>query len=483
MGLKTFTINFEKLAAKDSLRGDFRFSHFNTKKIPYKYTYFKNFITKIRNGKDIAKENYVAIADSKIIYPTVNNIKSTGLVLNKVIAIDEEFTGGYYIDDNDIVITRSGTVGLTKCWNKTGINSYLGKNVEPIPSGYLIVSKVNLYKINPIFAEHFLNSSIMSEYFSVFGVGKSQKNIAQGDINYLPFPLITKSTQDQIVARIEPIEKIINELKVRIKPPQEVINTVFAREFGFNENLYNEFGKGMTAGTQIAQNRILRAFKTDFSKLTRSNIVRFSTRFHNPPTRELMDFLDDIDTLQMKDVVETYEKGLQPTYNSDGEIPVVKIANLKNGYIDFSETENITQEAFDNIDHKKKLKLNDIIICATGKGSLGKIDLYEYKSEAITSVDNYILRLNDGFNPLFITYFFRSILGYFQIERDYTGATNQIHLYWDQISHIQIPNISLPHQQKIVHEIRAELENQEEIKQKIRLERNKIDVIIEKAIV
>jgi len=73
-------------------------------------------------------------------------------------------------------------------------------------------------------------------------------------------------------------------------------------------------------------------------------------------------------------------------------------------------------------------------------------------------------------------------LGYFQIERDFTGATNQIHLYWEQISNFQIPDISLKAQQKIVDEIKAELDKQEEMKQKIEAERNKIDEIIEKAI-
>jgi len=43
-------------------------------------------------------------------------------------------------------------------------------------------------------------------------------------------------------------------------------------------------------------------------------------------------------------------------------------------------------------------------------------------------------------------------------------------------------DISLKHQQKIVDEIKTELDKQEEMKQKIEVERNKIDEIIEKAI-
>ena len=73
-------------------------------------------------------------------------------------------------------------------------------------------------------------------------------------------------------------------------------------------------------------------------------------------------------------------------------------------------------------------------------------------------------------------------MGAFQIERDYTGTTNQIELYATEISNFQIPNIPLPRQQKIVDEVKTELDKQKEIKQNIETERTKIDNIIEHAI-
>jgi type I restriction enzyme S subunit len=239
----------------------------------------------------------------------------------------------------------------------------------------------------------------------------------------------------------------------------------------------------MTAGTQIADNRTLRVFETDFVGLARSEILRFSTRYHNLPTKKLMEILDEIETVKVKDIVSSYEKGVQPAYNSDGEISVVKITNLKNGFIDLEESEKITNAEFQKIKTEKRLKKNDIILCGTGKVSLGKIDLFDLEEDAITSVDNYIIRLGKDFNQLFFVYFFRSVLGYFQIERDYTGATNQIHLYWEQISNFSIPNLPLSHQQKIVDEIKLEIDAQELLKKQIELERQKIDAIIEQAII
>jgi type I restriction enzyme S subunit len=206
-------------------------------------------------------------------------------------------------------------------------------------------------------------------------------------------------------------------------------------------------------------------------------------RFHNPPTKELMDFLDSIETLQVKDILlEPVHRGASPKYNPDGEIPVVKTGHLKNGYIEISQEEFVDSD-FYNSSIRPQVKQGDILIASTGKVSLGKIDLLEEEQDLVADGHVSIVRIDDGkYSRQFFTYFFRSILGYFQIERDFTGATNQIELYADEISNFQIPNIPLKAQQKIVDEIKAELDKQEEIKSKIENERNKIDEIIEKAI-
>ena len=89
-------------------------------------------------------------------------------------------------------------------------------------------------------------------------------------------------------------------------------------------------GKGMTAGTQIAPSRKLRVFETDFQEFATSNILRFSTRFHNPPTKKLMHILDNLGTLKVKDILlEPIHRGVSPKYNPDGEIPVIKTGHLK----------------------------------------------------------------------------------------------------------------------------------------------------------
>ena len=59
---------------------------------------------------------------------------------------------------------------------------------------------------------------------------------------------------------------------------------------------------------------------------------------------------------------------------------------------------------------------------------------------------------------------------------------NNTNIFPSQIQEFPMIDVSLKNQQKIVDEIKMELDEQEEMNRKIEAERNKIDEIIEKAI-
>lgn len=478
MSLKVFTIDFKELAKSNSVR---LWLPFELPKINYPYEKVNNFLELCEAGNR-PKGGISNDFEGEAVSLGGKQIGVNGSVnLSKIPFVSSEFYKNAVkgkVKDNDILICKDGALTGKTCL----VDFSVFPNNQVMVNEHVFILRGN-EKINQNFLFYLTRNDIFqSQVKDLAYRKKAQPGLNFDHFKKIKIPLISKEKQDEIVSKIEPIEKEIEKLKSEIKEPQEIINKVFAKEFDFDLNLHNDLGKGMTAGTQKSENRKLKTFQVDFKDFFRSSILRCSTRFHNTPTKKLMDILDSIKTLKVKNIIKSYEKGIQPKYNSDGEIPVVKIANLKNGFIDFSNPEFITQEFFNDLNNSKKLKKNDVIICATGKISLGKIDFYDYKNESITSVDNYILRLKEKYNPLFFTYFFRSILGYFQIERDFTGATNQIHLYWDQISNFKIPDISLSQQQKITKKIKTQLDQQQNTKQQIKTQRNKIDQIIEKVI-
>lgn len=483
MGLKTFWVDFKDLSKDSYLRVDEKFHIFlfqsNWKLFNnsgYNFISLKNILIDDYNLFDYKDdEEYKGIPTGQSYLDEDGEIKE----FQPISAEDHPDRLKYKVSNDNILIS---SLRLAKSpalfFEKEDLSKYVFSN------GFYIF-KVKDNNWNKKFILYILRTKKLKDILDNHiyrGIGISAYK--KEDLQKIKIPLIPKPKQDQIVAQIEPIEKKIKELKSTIKDPQLIINEVFAREFGFDENLFNEFGKGMTAGTQIAQNRTLRFFETDFKDLARSKILRFSTRFHNPPTKKLMDFLDSIETLQVKDILlGSIHRGTSPKYNPDGDIPVVKTGHLKNGHIEISQEEFVDSD-FYNSSTRSQIKRGDILIASTGKVSLGKVDLLEEEQDLIADGHISIIRIDDNkYSRQFFTYFFRSILGYFQIERDYTGATNQIELYVDEISNFQIPNIPLPLQQKIVDEIKAELDKQEEIKKQIEEERNKIDEIIYKSII
>lgn len=473
MGLKVFTIDFAELSIdpKVGLK-DYSCLYKNGVRLK-SFLVNQNVQTDIKSGRTPSRFNedywngeyeFLTMSDVDTLTFSVNSE-----CVDKITdyAVEKEKTL-YQAKQNSLIVSNAMTVGLTFLLDRP---VYINQNVFEV--------NLDETKINKKFVLWYLNLIVRPLLQTTY----TSKYLSKDELGRIKIPLISKSQQDQIVAQIEPIENKIKELKATIRDPQEIINEVFAREFGFDVNLYNEFGKGMTAGTQIAKDKSLRVFETNFYDFARGSILRFSTRFHNPPTKKLMDFLDSIETLQVKDVLlEPIHRGASPNYNPDGDVPVVKTGHLKNGYIEISQEEFVDSDFYKS-STRSQLKQGDILIASTGKVSLGKIDLLEEEQYLVADGHISIIRIDDKkYSRQFFTYFFRSILGYFQIERDYTGATNQIELYSDEISNFQIPNIPLSDQQKIVDEIKAQLDKQEEIKKQIEKERNKIDEIIEKAI-
>ncbi len=193
-----FYINLSDICKSISLRLDHRFHRYKIFEEPiilssYKEKPFllREALLEIRNGKDVEREAYSVAANGTIIetdykYITVNNIKEDGFTIEDIInlvARKGEELRKYQLEHNEVIITRSGTVGISQVFNLKN------KDIIYIPSGYLIIVKVDENKIEPEFLEFFLNSKVMRKYFDIFGTGKTQKNISQQDIKRIPNPI------------------------------------------------------------------------------------------------------------------------------------------------------------------------------------------------------------------------------------------------------------------------------------------------------
>ena len=278
------------------------------------------------------------------------------------------------------------------------------------------------------------------------GIGIS--SYKEEDLLKIQIPNISLDIQNKAIKQIEPLENDIHNLK-----------------------------------SQKSDDKTMQIYTIKLSDLNQGNIFRLSCRFHNPITQKLNTILNTHSTKKIKNIViKTIQRGVSPKYNSDGEISVIKTAQLKNNTINLSECEFVTNE-FLNIKERAKIIKDDILIASTGKVSLGKIDISTFDDSFLADGHITIIRVDkELYNPLFLTYFLRSILGTYQIERDYTGSTNQIDLYSNEIGNFKIPDFTLEHQQQMVDKIKTKIDSQEDIDERIKNKQNEISLIIEDAI-
>lgn len=224
-----FSIKFSEISKSLSLRLDVRLHAYLKYELPKLYKKFKyrtfplrNAIIGIRNGKDVKKDNY-SEDETGFAYPTVKNIKPDNIITDDIIHIDHsigESLEKYKLDIGDFIITRSGTVGVANVFDIDDDKIY-------IPSGYLIVLKIDEKIIKTKFLQFYLNSIFMRPYFNVFATGKSQKNISQTDINTIPVPVVDEIEQIKIIEELKPLLIEIKEREEEIKNLKTFVDDKF----------------------------------------------------------------------------------------------------------------------------------------------------------------------------------------------------------------------------------------------------------------
>jgi type I restriction enzyme M protein len=188
----------------------------------------------------------------------------------------------------------------------------------------------------------------------------------------------------------------------------------------------------------------IRSYHAHMSDCSESFGLRFSARYLHPRFRFLSErVLGVISTIPLgKLVLRSIDTGVQPDYSKTG-VKVVKIRTMKNGYFDWSEAQYVDDEFYADNFRRAGLRKGDIVVSSTGVGSLGKVDLWETDERALVTVDVNIVRIVEGrADPAFLVHLLRHRLVQWQVEQELAGATNQIHIYGDQLARLRLPHFS-----------------------------------------
>ncbi|MBU2580002.1 restriction endonuclease subunit S [Patescibacteria group bacterium] len=457
MSLKQFTIDFQELRKDSFLRND------------EKYHIFLNFLN--WNLFESKNKNLVSLKDILVDDYNLFNYEE-----------GEEYKG---IPTGQTYLDKDGEI---KGHQSVTAEDHPNRLKHKASNDNILISSLRLAKSPTLyFKNKDLSNYVFSNGFYIYKIKKGwnikfilyilrtkrlrnilDKHIYRGigisaykdsDLKKIKIPLISKHIQDQIVVKIEPIERKIKEMKNQIIPAQKIINKVFAREFGFDLEKFEELEKE-------------NFFEAGFSEINNDPLLIFKVKYH----KYNIDFLEKIKTIKLKKISDFIKAGNAEKYkevaeegnyisvedlNSDGGIMSYKFSNSKNAIL------KIRDILFSRVG--SKLDSADIPI------GIIKNDFQKFASDNIL-----IIRLS-RFNNDFVMYFLKSVFGNKQI-RKVVKTKGQPVINSTTLGNIKIPNIPLKNQQKIVDEIKTELDKQEKMNQKIETERNKIDEIIEKVV-
>lgn len=165
---------------------------------------------------------------------------------------------------------------------------------------------------------------------------------------------------------------------------------------------------------------------------------RVDAEHFQPKFQRLREHLLKHGAAQLGSVCTSVAKGIQPSsYVDDGEVVVVKSKNVFGQGIDFDNCEHTTMDAYADI--SARLACGDVVINATGLGTLGRAAFISPRDEKIVaSVDLVILRLQKEILPEYAALFLSSPAGLAQSEMFQTGSSGQLHLYPQHIKEFLI---------------------------------------------
>lgn len=426
-----FVFNNPKFDYIEEIKKDFSIEYFGER--VNNIISFSKVFTEFKSGTDYKGANY---PDNGEYYFRAGDINTDNEI---EISADTKFVPTEFANTN-IPKINTGDILIVKDGATTGKIGIVPKGINDKPFNthvFKLSPKSNKYRNR--FLYYFLQSNLGVDLFEKYISGSAQGGITKDAIYQIFLIKKTIFEQDSILNILKPLEKKVAKLKKELKKQQDNAENLIYGFLGFDNYTKQKYFFKEAKDDTIS-------FWKDFDQIDKR--LDF---LHYHPKHNLMDRLKlKYQTVKLKEIVsEKIKRGIQPKYSEIGEKKVLKTTNLKNRFIDF-ENALLVDEDFFNKNTNSQTKNNDILFASTGLKSMGKIDVFENKTNFIVDGHIAIIRVNENYDPNFITYFLRSDFGKTQIDRLFSGSSGQIEIQPKEIDEIIIPSFkSIPKAKQI----------------------------------
>lgn len=183
---------------------------------------------------------------------------------------------------------------------------------------------------------------------------------------------------------------------------------------------------------------ITRTFEVEFSRLTVDQ--RFDADRFDPKYDKFFRRLHEAGRVaRLGDMLrEKPRRGVQPTYDANGEIFVINSQQIHADKIDLESCSRTTPQLVSLKRSRGRIKKYDVLLNSTGYITVGRCQAWLEDVDAIVDSHVTVLRPNDEIDPVYLAAFLNSRLGYLQTERAWTGSSGQIELRREAIEQFQV---------------------------------------------
>lgn len=472
MELKTFTIDFQNIAKEKTFRYDVDFANFQRSFLIGEYYSFNDLFEFKKNNK-VNLSN----SDQDFHYCEIGNVSKesevTPVKLNFGKRREEEENYYTKIEKGDIIKVEKNDLLVSKI--RPNLKKYVLVDNETsncfFTSAFIHLkpkklNKILYYSLKTIFSDNLI---------AVSRQGKGYPTLKEEDLFDIKFNknIIDKFTknQNQIIAEIEPLENKIKDLRAQITPPQEVMNKIFAREFEFDLDVVNSAER-------------ITNFIIDTDITYRNRNLRSSVRWNKIKAIQ-QSLYNNLYVEKLGKFILSTKNGWSPNCKEMDTKNVVFGVNsiCKDGYIKFEDLKYSDEENNNTKDYF--VKENDLFVTRGNTVDLVALasivkDLPEDRNYIFPDLFIRIELNTKRLNKEYLVFIFNSIIGRYYFKYSSKGKNQtMVKISSEELNNFYFPVPPISIQQKIVDEIKLELNKQKEIKKKIANKRKQIYSLIE----
>lgn len=460
--MNILTNNLSEISAHKYLRCDYKYWN-KIREVDFtQYLLLKDVFTIIKGT--VQTEHY-SLDKTTVPYIRISDIElKFGIDLSETIYLDEDASipEEKILKKDDLILAVIGSVG------KVALAEHVQGGTH---SNNTVVLRAKNSDINMKFYEKLFQSNYYINYLLGVVSQKAQPNLQLYDLKNIKLPVIDNSLILSTVTRISPIEKQISALKGNIKDIQGIVDEVFQKELHFD---YAKF----------YQLKEIKNFSYSLSSFSLNPDLRFSAKFHRPAGDFVMQELLKVTSKKFKHFLsESIILGasISPSdYDENGDCYYLSMATIKNWTFEKESAQTVSNNYY-KANHEKTVKRGDILLARSGEGTIGKVALIESDDvQAVFADFTMRIRLKD-YNPKFAYYYMRSAYFQYLVEIYKKGLGNNTNIFPIVVREFPLIDIPIVEQQRIVDEIQAEIDKQNEIKNQIVILRTEIDKIVESA--